>query len=171
MPTGQAGYDPDDYRDIRDKDRQRQREQSSSDRQRQREEQRAEQMRQDNLEANRERLEAMRKVVNDESISIDNDMKKVINDPDTLMMDTGEIVKRSRRGLGTGQFAQQFSQLRGKSLKKRTSKKRKSLNKLQSQAFREANEKLRNNKGALRKGKTQRDVAKLAQRILKRLRK
>ena len=171
MPTGQSGYDPDDYRDTRSYDDYRQREQSSSDRQRQREEQRAEQMRQDNLEANRERLEAMRKVVNDESISVDNDMKKVINDPDTLMMESGEIVKRSRRGLGTGQFAKQFSVLRGQLPKKRTSSKRKSLNKLQSQAFREANQKLRTKSGKLRTGKTQKDVAKLAQRILRKLRK
>lgn len=171
MPTGQAGFDPDDYRDRRDDRSDRQREQSISDRQRQREQQRMDEMRRDQEESQRERLEALRTVVNDPEILIDNGMKKIINDQDMLMMDSGEIVKRARRGLGTGQFAKQFSQLRGKLPKRKTSGKRKSLNRLQSQAFKEANQKLRTKSGKLRTGKTQKDVAKLAQRILKRLRK
>ena len=47
------------------------------------------------------------------------------------------------------------------------SKKQKAYSKKQSSAFKEANEKLRTKRGALRKGKTQRDVATLAQKILK----
>ena len=45
------------------------------------------------------------------------------------------------------------------------------LDKLQSRAFREANKALRTKSGQLRKGVTQSDVAKRAQKILKRLRK
>ena len=171
MPTGQAGFDPDDFRDRRDDSRDRQREQSSSDRQRQREQQRRDDMRRDQEESQREQLEALRRVINDPDILIDNGMKKIINDSDMLMMDSGEIVKRAKSGFGSGRFAEQFSELRGKLPKRKTSGKRKSLNKLQSQAFREANQKLRTKSGKLRTGKTQKDVAKLAQRILKRLRK
>ena len=171
MPTGQAGFDPDDFRDRRDDSRDRQREQSRSDRQRQREQQRRDDMRRDQEESQREQLEALRRVINDPDILIDNGMKKIINDSDMLMMDSGEIVKRAKSGFGSGRFAEQFSELRGKLPKRKTSGKRKSLNKLQSQAFREANQKLRTKSGKLRTGKTQKDVAKLAQRILKRLRK
>lgn len=41
--------------------------------------------------------------------------------------------------------------------------------KMQSQAFKEANSKLRTKNGSLRKGKSQRDVALRAQKILKRM--
>ena len=47
------------------------------------------------------------------------------------------------------------------------SKKQKAYSKKQSSAFKEANAKLRTTRGNLRKGKTQSDVAKLAQKILK----
>ncbi len=47
------------------------------------------------------------------------------------------------------------------------SKKQKAYAKKQSSAFKEANAKLRTQAGKLRKGKTQRDVARLAQKILK----
>ena len=47
------------------------------------------------------------------------------------------------------------------------SKKQKAYAKKQSSAFKEANKKLRTQAGKLRKGKTQSDVAKLAQKILK----
>jgi hypothetical protein len=54
--------------------------------------------------------------------------------------------------------------------KKRTSK-QKASDSLQSKAFKQANAKLRKKNGSLKKGKTQADVAKLAQRILRALRK
>ena len=174
-PMADYSYDSDDYRDTRSYDRQRQREQNSSDRQRQREEQRADQMRQDNLESNRERLEALRRVINDPKITIDNEEKKCINCPDTMMMETGEIVRRPRSGFGVGRFQQQFAQLRDKAAKipipKRRSKGRKAIDNLQSLAFREANKRYRRKDGTLRKGKTQKDIAKLAQFLLKQYRK
>lgn len=174
MPTGQAGFDPDDFRDRRDDSRDRQREQSSSDRQRQREQQRRDDMRRDQEESQRERLEALRRVVNDPAITIDNNEKKCINCPDTLMMENGEIVKRDKSGFGSGRFQQQFSELRGKAMKlapKGRSRGRKALDKLQAEAFRRANERYRRKDGSLRKGRTQKDIAKLAQFILKQLRK
>jgi hypothetical protein len=54
--------------------------------------------------------------------------------------------------------------------KKRTrSKKQKTNDKKKSRAWREANAALRNKNGQLKKGRTQKDVAKRANRILKRL--
>jgi hypothetical protein len=131
-------------------------------------------MRRDLEESNRERLEALRRVVNDPNISISNDEQKCINCDETLMMPDGELVKRRRSGIGSGAFAQQFSVLRGQlpKVKKVARKKsRRAIDKLQSQAFKEANKRLRTTKGQLKKGKTQRDVAILAQRILRKLRK
>jgi len=127
-------------------------------------------------EDERRRLEAMARVVNDDSIILTSSDIKTINNPEMKMMSDGEIVKRTRTkgGLGSGAFAQQFSVLRGQLPKvKRTVRKkaRKELDKLQSRAFREANKALRTKSGQLRKGVTQSDVAKRAQKILKRLRK
>lgn len=177
MPTGQAGFDPDDFRDRRDDRRDRQREQDSSDRQRQREQQRQEEMRRDQEESARERLEALRRVVNDPEITIDNNEKKCINCKDTLMMPDGEIVKRAKTGFGSGRFQSQFAQLRGKMMenkpkfKSSRSKGRKALDKLQSRAFQEANKRYRNKDGSLKKGRAQKDIAKLAQFLLKKYRK
>jgi len=177
MPTGQAGYDPDDYRDRRDDRRDRQREQDLSDRQRQREQQRMDEMRRDQEESQRERLDAFRRVVNDSEISIDNGMRKIINDPNMLMMENGDIVKRDKRGFGSGRFQEQFAQMRGELWEKRPrfkskrSKGRIALDKLQSEAFRKANERYRKKDGSLRKGRTQKDIAKLAQFLLKQYRK
>lgn len=162
----------DDFRD----DRRREEERSDS----RREDQRREEMMRALEEGERQRrederrMDALRTIVNDDSIEISNDQKKIINDPEMKMMENGEIVKRRRGGLGTGAFADQFSQLRGKlpAAKKKIRKKaRKELDRLQSQAFKEANRLLRTKSGQLRKGITQTDVAKKAQKILKRLRK
>lgn len=178
MPTGQMGFDRDDFRDDRDRDRDRdrQREQDRADRQRMREQQRQDQERREREEDERERQEALRRIINDEEVTISNEEQKIINDPNQMMMPTGEIVRRTRtrRGLGSGAFASQFQVLRGQlpKVKKRARKKaRKELDRLQAEAFREANRLLRTKTGKLRKGVTQSDVAKRAQKILKRLRK
>lgn len=172
MPTGQAGYDPDDYRDSRDDRRDRQREQDSSDRQRYREERRR-----DFDRDQYERDELIRRMINDDNISITSGEMRVINNPEMKMLEDGTIVRKSR-ALGSGTFAQQFSQLRGKRqefpkqfLPKRRSKSRKALDKLQSEAFKQANKRYRRKDGSLRKGRTQKDIAKLAQIILKQLKK
>ena len=127
-------------------------------------------------EDERRRIDAIATVVNDETITIEAADRKIINDPEIMMMPSGEIVRRTRskRGLGSGAFAQQFSVLGGQlpKVKKQIRKKaRKELDRLQAEAFREANRLLRTKAGKLRKGVTQSDVAKRAQKILKRLRK
>ena len=172
MPTGQMGFDPDDFRDDRDRDRDRQRDQDKSDRQRMREQQRQDQERRDREEDERERMEAIRMIVNDDSITISPEERKIINDPMQRMMSNGEIVRRSQTRTSSA-FADQFrfDKLIPKVKKRARKKARKELDRLQSEAFREANKLLRTKSGKLRKGITQSDVAKRAQKILKRLRK
>jgi hypothetical protein len=162
--------------DFRD-DRRRLEEDSDS----RREEQRREEMDRQREEDERQRREderrrmALQTIVNDDSIEISPEERRVINNSDLRMMDDGTIVKKARsRGVGSGAFAAQFSVLRGqlpKAKKIVRKKARKELDKLQAQAFREANKLLRTKTGKLRKGVTQSDVAKRAQKILKRLRK
>jgi len=61
----------------------------------------------------------------------------------------------------------------GVQVQKRNVKKRvgqaKAVNRKLSQAFKMANEKLRNKNGQLKKGKTQADVARMAQRLRKKM--
>lgn len=162
--------------DLRD-DRRR----PEEDRDTRREDQRREQMEEAMRESERQRrederrMDALRTIVNDDSIEISLEERKLINNPEMKMMENGEMVKRNRSRSRTGSpFSAQFSVLRGQlpKVKKMVRKKaRKELDKLQAQAFREANRLLRTKSGKLRKGVTQSDVAKKAQRILRRLRK
>ena len=158
--------------DFRD-DRRREEERSDS----RREEQRRDEMMRALEESERQRREderrmnALRTIVNDDNIEISLEERKLINNPEMKMMDNGEIVKRSRsRGSA---FANQFrfDKIAPRVKKTIRKKARKELDKLQAEAFREANRLLRTKAGKLRKGVTQSDVAKRAQRILKRLRK
>lgn len=55
--------------------------------------------------------------------------------------------------------------------KRKRSKAQKANDKLQSEAFKQANKALRTAKGVLRKGKTQADVARRAQRLLRKMKK
>ena len=54
-------------------------------------------------------------------------------------------------------------------VKRKRSKKQKDQDKKKSKAWSEANAKLRNKNGQLKKGRTQKDVARLANKILKKL--
>ena len=172
MPTGQMGFDPDDFRDDRDRDRDRQRDQDRADRQRMREQQRQDQERRDREQDERERQEALRMVINDDAITISPEERKIINDPNQKMMANGELVKMNNRKNRTA-FANQFrlDKILPKAKKKVRKKARKELDRLQAEAFREANKLLRTKTGKLRKGVTQSDIARRAQKILKRLRK
>lgn len=142
-----------------------------------REEQRRDEMLRAQAESDRQRREderrqdALRTIVNDDAIEISSEERKLINNPEMKMMDDGTIVRR-RRSTGSA-FANQFrfDKIAPKIKKKVRKKARKELDKLQAQAFREANRILRTKAGKLRKGVTQSDVAKRAQKILKRLRK
>ncbi len=61
----------------------------------------------------------------------------------------------------------QQAPLTNRTIKKPRSRAQKANDKMQSQAFQKANSKLRTSKGALRKGVTQSDIAKRAQKELK----
>jgi hypothetical protein len=154
-------------------DRRREEERSDS----RREDQRRDEMMRAMEESERQRrederrMDALRTIVNDDNIEISLEERKLINDPNMKMMDNGEIVRR-RKSRGSA-FANQFrfDKLLPRTKKKVRKKARKELDRLQAEAFREANRLLRTKAGKLRKGVTQSDVAKRAQRILKRLRK
>lgn len=188
--SDQPGFDPMDLRDLdrRDLEQQMRREERMMEQMRQsqrREDALREQMRvrldreeserrvaADAMErfrqADRESVRRLMEVINDPSITVDQETVDAINDPEVVMTTNGDVARVTRRGLGTGAFAGQFSSGMGFDLpapprRKRKRKKNPNL----SRAFKEANQRLRRKDGTLRKGKTQSDIAKLAHRILK----
>ena len=178
MATGQRGFDPDDFRDTRRIDRQR--EQSLSDRQRMDRERadddrrRAlEEQRMAVLDANRARLDAMLVLVNDDDITLSSEEVAVVNDKSLRMMPDGEVVtRRSPSGRNvirrSGQFRRDLILPDIKSATKRTRKKTKT-DKNMSKALRMANEKFRTAKGKLRKGASQAQIMKYAHKLLKKM--
>ena len=116
MATGQSGYDADDFFDQRRYDYQREQDLSDraeQDRRRDDNARRAaiEEQRRIQLEANRARLDAMRRIVNDDDVELSPEEVEIINNKETRMMPNGEIVNRRKNGLRTirssGQFALQ----------------------------------------------------------------
>ena len=178
MATGQRGFDPDDFRDTRRIDRQR--EQNLSDRQRQDRERadddrrRAlEEQRLAVLDANRARLDAMLVLVNDDDITLSSEEVAVVNDKSLRMMPSGEVVSRRAPGARdiirrSGQFSRQNLLPDLPTSPKRTRKKTKT-DKNMSKALRLANEKFRTAKGKLRKGASQAQIMKYAHKLLKRM--
>lgn len=158
MATGQQGFDPDDF--VRDDSfRQRERaEQRRLDELRPRTQQQREDRQPDRAKktSSPSSVDRLAEVVNDPDIVLDSKMMKTINDPSMVMMSNGQVAR----------LQSQFSQFQARNLVPR--KKRKKNPKL-AKAMKEANSKLRLKSGKLRKGKTQGDVARLAQRLLKRM--
>lgn len=183
MVTGLRAFDPDDFVDEdreRARDDQLQREQNISDRQRQRQQrmdnmdqlsnaERAELIRQQNLEANRRRLQALMDVTNDDSIQLSPEDVKMINDPMTRLMSNGDIVRKTGRDVirRSGQFSR-ANLLMGIDVSPRTRKKT-STDKKMSKALRLANEKFRKKNGSLRKGATQAQIMRYAHKLLKKM--
>ena len=98
----------------------------------------------------------------------------MVNDPTVLVNGNGQITRTAQQGfrfiddtLSSGRQvirdSRQFAQ--ALPIPKRKRKKNPKL----AKAFKQANAKLRTKSGRLRKGKTQADVARLAQRLLKRM--
>ena len=148
-------------------------------RERQRDQERQEQAFLDQARRDMERdaqEEAIRRIVNDPEIVIDRTLLEIINDP-LMTMDKEMTVRRTRPGtnrpmLGRQVIRQsgQFANLAlGVDLPKKKTRKKTKTNKLQAEALRQANAKLRKKNGQLRKGKTQADVMSLAHRIRKKL--
>ncbi len=187
MVTGLRGFDPDDFVDEdkeRRRDEQLQREQNISDRQSQSRRrmdnmqnlsnaERAELIRQQNLEANRRRLNALMGVVNDDSIELTPEDVKVINDPQMRMMSNGEVVRRTGRDIirSSGQFSRS-SLLGGIDISRRNGKRRRKRTKTDknmSKALRMANDKFRKKNGQLRKGASQAQIMRYAHKLLKKM--
>ena len=128
-----------------------------------------------NRREERETIQRLADVVNDQAIIVDKEMMKAINDPMMVMTSNGEVAKVTRRIpsatrsgrdviRSSGQFAMQgFDLPLGK--KKRKGKKNPKL----AAAFKEANRRYRLKNGKLRKGRTQADIARLAQRLRKKM--
>lgn len=122
-----------------------------------------------------DRDEVLRTMVNDIELVVTPEMVEIINNPDIEMTRDMRIQRRERvpsarptqSGLGTGQFSSQFASTGiplspGKRTRKKTS-----TDKKMSRALKQANAKLRNKNGKLKKGKTMRDVMKMAHRLRK----
>lgn len=168
MATGQQGFDPDDFiRRDRESD------------ERAREQQRIDEMRRsqerDQARRAQERDATLRRlmdVVNDPDITVDKEMVKSINDPEQVMTANGEVARITRRtGLGS-QFGAQFGSGFGFNLpvdapapRRRRRKKNPKL----AKAMREANARGRKKNGGFKKGYDQARIARLAQRLLKKM--
>ena len=97
------------------------------------------------------------------------EMRLLINDPTLRVTSRGRISARRPSGRdvirSSGQFAMQGFDLPKKKPRKKNKKHCSNL----SQCLRQANSELRTNRGALRKGKTQADIMRRAQRLLKKM--
>jgi len=104
-------------------------------------------------------------VVNDPEIIIDTPMMKSINDPEQVMLPSGEVAKVTRRMSRRGSS---FPSFRRDLILPRTNKKRKKNPKL-ALAMKQANARGRKKNGGFKKGYDQARIAKLAQRLLKKM--
>lgn len=129
-----------------------------------------------------DRDEVMMRIINDPEIVIEPEMMEVINNPNIMVDDMlrpitpaatiskgTPSIRYERQRLGSGSFASQFNQGMGFDLPtsspgKKTRTKSKNDSKM-SKALKQANKRLRNKNGSLKKGKTMRDVMKLAHRL------
>lgn len=155
-------FDRDDYRPREDsfaerEFRERAMDQREADERRNRNQEFIEQ-----AELERER-EAVREVVNNPNITLDSSMIAAVNDPKVEMMPNGRMTIRR-----SGQFSRQNLLPRLPAKTKRTRKKTKT-DRSQSKALKLANAKMRKKNGKLRKGKTMRDVMRLAHRLRKKM--
>jgi len=119
-----------------------------------------------------DRDEVLRTMVNDVELVVTPELVDVINDPDIEMTKDMRIQRRRgtpspRGGLGTGQFSSQFASTGIPLVTKKRTRKKTSTDKKMSRALKQANAKLRNKNGKLKKGKTMKDVMKMAHRLRK----
>jgi hypothetical protein len=97
------------------------------------------------------------------------EMRLIINDPTLRISSRGRITRTRPSGRdvirSSGQFAMQGFDLPKKKPRKKNKKHCSNL----SQCLRQANSELRTKRGALRKGKTQADIMRRAQRLLRKM--
>lgn len=103
-----------------------------------------------------------------QTLTVD-DLREMVNNSNIRVTSGGRISSRRPSGRDvirrSGQFAMQGFDLPVKKPRKKNKKHCKNL----SQCLRQANAELRTKKGALRKGKTQADVMRRAQRLLRKM--
>jgi len=110
----------------------------------------------------KELMSALEKVTSEE-------MRVIINDPTLRISSAGRITQTRPSGRDVIRSSRQFANT-GIPLKpKKPRKKNKKHCKNLSTCLRQANSELRTNKGTLRKGKTQADIMRRAQRLLKKM--
>ena len=112
-----------------------------------------------------DRPDPLMEVINDPSIIMSAAEKKAVNDPGMMMTPNRRLIKSSGRVRirDSKQFANMGIPLPPM---KRTRKKTK-MDKTMSMCLKEANKRMRKKNGQLRKGKTMRDVMRLAHRLCK----
>lgn len=105
----------------------------------------------------------VREVINNPSVKLTKAQKDAINNPKKAMNSQGRIVKAptGRQVIrSSGQFRSTGIPLPGKRTRKKTK-----MDRTMSKCLKMANAKLRNKNGKLKKGKTMRDVMKMAHRL------
>lgn len=186
MSTGQQSFDPDDYirRDSeRDEFRREQqiidslRPRNEPRRQEDREERKSRPSRKTTSpselsrfqQASRSSVDRLAEVVNDPDIILDNEIVKTINDPELVMLSNGNVARLQKQSLGS-RFGAQFGTGFGFNLPADKPKRRKrKKNPKLARAMREANARGRKKNGGFKKGYDQARIARLAQKILKRM--
>ena len=108
-------------------------------------------------QASRSSVDRLAEVINDPAVVVDAKMMKTINDPNMVMLSTGEVARLEPR---SRQFARE-------NLIPRKTKRKK--NPKLARAMREANARGRKKNGGFKKGYDQARIARLAQKILKRM--
>ena len=121
-------------------------------------------------DAERDRAEAaLREVVNNTNIKIDKELQSAINDDRMVMDQRGRIRKldsaATRNGRTRIRSSGQFS--RANLLPRKRTRKKTKMDRTMSKCLKMANKKMRKKNGQLRKGKTMRDVMRLAHRLCK----
>ncbi len=127
------------------------------------------------IEAPQRREDPVMRVINDPTIILSPAEVKAINDPKKVMDSNGSITtvtnaRRSSRAPKTGRqvirSSGQFTN-RGIALPIKRTRKKTKMDKTMSKCLKEANQRMRKKNGQLRKGKTMRDVMRLAHRLCK----
>jgi hypothetical protein len=108
-------------------------------------------------QASRSSVDRLAEVINDPDVKVDAKMMRTINDPNMVMLSTGEVARLEPR---SRQFARE-------NLVPRKTKRKK--NPKLARAMREANARGRKKNGGFKKGYDQARIARLAQKILKRM--
>lgn len=112
-----------------------------------------------------DRPDPLMEVINDPSITMSAAEKKAVNDS-SMMMTPGRRLVKAPSGRDVIRSSGQFTNMGIPLPVKRTRKKTK-MDKTMSMCLKQANKRMRKKNGQLRKGKTMRDVMRLAHRLCK----